>query len=195
MLPTIHIKTFQGAEVTPYTQEMIALCTMIYREYPHLYDDDSVYPSYVESFVNNPHALICIAFDGENAVGLAVGMPANETSKLFKQPLLKNAYDLSTIFYLEVFGLNAKYLGQGIEEAMFEKIAHFASKNFKTIALSEFDDSSDISRRPKGYIPRENFWKQLGFIAHPAIKFRLAWKNINENERTAHFAVYWLKSL
>jgi GNAT superfamily N-acetyltransferase len=195
---TIKVETFHGKEISSHTQQIINLCNMIYREYPYLYNgDDADYTSYLESLSQLNDAIICLAFDDKKAVGLAIGIPMSETRDVYKPPLIKQGYDLNSVFYLGEFGLKPEYRGQGIEEAMYRKIEDFAKKSgkFNTLCLWEIDNSSNSQQQPLGYIPRDDFWKNLNFVRHQDLNFVLFWQNINDNHETPHLAVYSIKKL
>jgi len=192
----IRVETFQGEEIAPYTNEIVQLCNKIYREYPYLYNgEDAGYESYLESYSQSKEAIICLAFADEKAVGIAAGIPMSQRRNRYDQTLLEHGYDPDALFYLGEFGLKPEYQGRGIEEVMYQSIEDFARKNrnLTTICFWEIANSLDLSQRHSGYLPKEDFWKKLGFIRHPELNFVIFWTNINESQDSPHSAVYWLK--
>lgn len=194
----LRIETFHGDEIVPYTQDIIKLCDMIYRQYPYLYNgDDAGYTSYLESYAQSKGSIICLAFDGKKAVGIAAGMPLVESREIYQEPLKKHGYDLSTLFYQGEFGLMPEYRSQGIEEAMYQKLENFAKESgkYKMIAFWEIESSAPPQQRPDDFIPKDPFWKRLGFIRFSELNFNIFWTNFNEKTESPHLAVYWLKKI
>ncbi len=193
----LRVETFRGAEIAPHIEDVVRLSNRIYREYPYCYNGESrSYEEYLESYATSDGVMICIAYQGKEAVGLAAGLPLQENRDLYKPPLEEHGYDLKSIFYIGEFGLEPRYQGEGVERTMYEKLARFAKEGgFKAIALWELDDASNQAERPQGYIPREQFWEELGFIRHPKLAFRIDWINIGETTESSHLAIYWIKSI
>lgn len=187
------IELFQGKEIAPYTQEVIKLCHMIYRESPYNYNaDDAEYESYLKSYSQSTDAVTCLVFDNEKAIGLAIGIPMLETREAYKTPFLEKNYNLKDFFYIGEFGISPEYRNQGIEEKMYKKIEDFAKKqNFKMLCLWEIGSSLNSTQDSF----KETFWKKNGFIHHPELNFSIYWIDIGNSNPTRHFATYWMKPL
>lgn len=195
----IRIETFRGAEINPYIHDVVKLCDMIYRECPYFYNgDDEDYTAYIESYAQSTDAIICLALDGNKAVGVVAGVPMTQTRDLYKQTLSDHAMDLNSCFYIGEVGLKAEYRGKGIENTMYQKIEDYVKQNgsFQIICLWELDRGiHHHSKEVIGYLPRDDFWLQHGFIRHPELHFNISWVNIHDTVESPHLAVYWLKRL
>lgn len=192
----VQVKTFEGPAITQHLDEIARLNNQIYREYPYLYNgEDAEYSSYLKSYAQTENSLVCIAYDHGKAVGLAAAMPLAKSRDFYSTPFSENGYNVQQIFYLGEFGLAPQFQGHGITDAMYQKIQDFAkAKGYETVSLWELNNPSP-TQKPAGYIPREDFWKKLGFIQHPELNFTISWTNINETEESPHKAIYWLKKL
>jgi len=192
----MRIELFQGREIESHIQEVIELCHMTYREAPYYYNGyDEEYESYLKSYSQITDAVTCIVFDNKKAVGLGIGVPMLETRDSYKDSLLKAGYHLKDLFYIGEFGLNSTYHDQGIEEKMYKKIESFAKYHkYTSFCLWEIENSSDPNKSLKSDI-RTAFWRKVGFIRHPELKFSLFWTNIGNTNPTAHEAIYWIKNL
>ena len=162
---------------------------MLFRsEYPYLYNgDDAGYEEYLESYCKVKGAIVCLAFDTDKVIGLATGMPMQETREIYQQTFLKNGYDLESLYYLGEFGVQKEYQGRGVEEALYAEIAAVAQDRSKKLCLWEL--SSDL---PRGYIPNSTFWEKIGFIHHPELYFTIVWTNIGDAIESEHLAEYWV---
>lgn len=189
----IKIETFRGAEIAPHIKEVIKLCDSIYREYPYLYNgDDAEYTAYIESYSQSNDAITCLAFDGKNAVGLAIGIPMSKTRDLYKQTLMEHGIDLDKMFYLGEFGVKSEYRNNGIEEKMYLEIENFAKQagSFNMIGLWEIQGAKTPSE-----ISKDEFWKKMGFMRRPDLHFDILWTNIGDSKESTHLAVYSIKKI
>ena len=178
---TIRIETFKGNEIAPHIQGIVKLCDRIYREPPYLYNgDDADYTDYIESYSQVNEAIICLAFDGKEAIGLGIGTPMLKTREFYQQTLIEHGYDLSQLFYLGEFGLKPGYHGLGIEETILLEIENFAKKTgaFSAMCIWELDNS------------KHEILKKMGFIRHAELNFQIFWTNIGDELESAHLAVY-----
>jgi GNAT superfamily N-acetyltransferase len=189
------LEVLHGQEIAPCVKEIVQFVNKIYRNYPYLYNgDDAGYEAYLESFPNLDDVTVCLAFAGAEVVGIAVGLPMPERD-VYQETLLEHGYDLKELFYLGEFGLKPEYQGQGIELTMYQNIEHAANKKgqFKKICFWEIE--GPLGQATPSYFPRDDFWKQLGFIRHPELNFQIFWTNIGDTSESAHKAVYWMKNL
>ena len=65
--------TFQrlsGAALHRYIPELAQLRMRVFRDFPYLYDGDPEYEArYLQTYVEAPHSVIVLAFDGDRVVG------------------------------------------------------------------------------------------------------------------------------
>lgn len=181
---------FQSKEIIPHASKVIELCHMIYQEAPYHYRGDDVeYESYLKSYSQAKDAVTVLSFDQGRAIGLGIGIPMLETRELYKKPLLQAGYPLNDLFYIGEFGLQREYRNKGIEEEMLKKIETFAKQHeYKTLCLWEIEDTSTS-------IPKDDFWKRMGFVLHPELNFLIYWKDSGNTYETPHLAVYRIKEL
>lgn len=191
----IKLQVLHGHEIAPYVKEIIQFVNKIYRNYPYFYNgDDAGYEAYLESFPNLGDVNVCLAFEGEEVLGIAAGLPMPKRH-IYQETLLEHGYDLKELFYLGEFGLKLELHGQGIELTMYQNIENVANKSgqFKKICFWEIE--GPLGQNTPSYFPKDDFWKQLGFIRHPELNFQIFWTNIGETKESAHKAVYWVKNL
>lgn len=191
----VRIEIFRGCEIAPYTQQIVELCNAIYREPPYLYNgEDEEYTAYIESYSQSNDAIICLAFDNEKAVGLAIATPMLKTRDLYKKTLLEHGYELDSLFYLGEFGLNSNYHNCGIEEAIYYKIENLVRKAdaYSMICLWEIED---LYQKNFEDTPGHDFWNKLGFLRHREVNFEISWTNIGDSKESTHLAVYSIKIL
>lgn len=192
----VQLKTVRGAEILPYSNDLVALCNTVYGEYPYFYDgQDAGYSEYLQTYADQDRGFVCLALDGEKVVGVATGMPLSESRATYQQPFIERGDDLSTIFYFGELVLLSDYRGQGLGERMSREVEQFAwAGSFTTICLCQIETSPNDVRQPSGYISPDRLWIKLGFIRHPELHFSIDWTNIGEKAESPHPMVFWLKS-
>ena len=128
MIEKCKLEVFHDHEIAPYVKEIVQFVNKIYRNYPYFYNgDDAGYEAYLESFPNLGDVTVCLAFEGEEVVGIAVGLPMPKRH-VYQETLLEHGYDLKELFYLGEFGLKPEYQGQDIELIMYQNIESVANK-------------------------------------------------------------------
>ena len=87
----IEIKTFKGAEILSFIDDIGKLRIENFREYPYLYignlDDER---GYLSAYANDSHALLAVAFHEEKIIGLSTGIPVYSKSSVVSD--LKEKY-------------------------------------------------------------------------------------------------------
>jgi GNAT superfamily N-acetyltransferase len=191
----IELEILHGHEIAPYVKEVVQFVNKIYRNYPYFYNgDDAGYEAYLESFPNIGDVIVCLAFEGAEVIGIAVGLPMSKRH-VYQEILLEHDYDIKEIFYLGEFGLKPEYQEKGIASTMYQNIEKFANKSgqFNKICFWEIENTS--GKNNSSYFPSDDFWKQFGFIQQPELNFQILWTNIGNTKESAHKAVYWMKNL
>lgn len=191
----IKLEILHGHEIAPYVKEIVQFVNKIYRNYPYFYNgDDTGYEAYLESFPNLGTVIVCLAFEGTEVVGIAVGLPMPKRH-VYQETLLEHGYELNELFYLGEFGLKPELQGKDIELSMYQQIENVANRSgrFKKICLWEIEDT--LGQKAPSYFPNDDFWKQIGFIRHPELNFQISWTNVGDTKESTHKAVYWMKNL
>lgn len=194
----IRIETLKGNEITPYYDEMIHFCHQIYRSYPYFYNgEDSEYAAYLKAYSQSNETIICLAFDDQEMVGLAIGTPMSKTRALYQQVLLEKGYDISSFFYLGEFGLKPSYWGMGIEDSLYSHIEQFAKAEgvYEKIGCWEIKSEFHAFPPSPSYTLTKEFLEKVGFTYHPDLNFQICWTHVGDIHETAHSAVYSLKHL
>lgn len=195
---TVRLEVYKGYEIAPYSHEMNRLSSLVYAEYPYLYDgtaDDYVY--YLNLYGQSPNTVICLGFDGDEAVGLATGIPMSENRPHYRAPFEQRGDDLDALFYIGELVLLPQYRREGIGMAMYNEIVKFARDDgrYKTLCFAQIDESTVQAEAPEGYQPIDPVCIKLGYVRHPELNFIARWKNIGGTENVPHHMIYWTLDL
>lgn len=194
---TVKLQTFQGTETIPFAAELARISNIVYKEYPYLYDVEDDDQFYLTKFCHSPEAKICLAFDGTNIIGYAIGVPLEAYSQSFQRPFFDFKLDVKNFFYLGELALLPAYREQGIGKRMLLQIEELVKKEGKypQMCLVHIDESKILTTRPANYISLSTFWSQIGYEQCPNLSLNIEWKNVGESCISTHTLIYWIKSL
>ena len=194
----ITYKVLKGKEIAPYVAAITKLCHTVYKEYPYLYDaEEDDYTYYLGQYSESENSIICFAFDGEQPIGMASGIPLKEYRSHYVLPFINNGYDLTKIFYLGELILLKDYRGNGVGKYMYLAVEQNVrdSQNYTLISFSQIDESFVKAVKPDDYVNINGFWEKLGFVKHPELSYNAVWRDIGESEYSKHPMFYWTKDL
>lgn len=196
-MSAIQLKSFTGAALHEYLEEVARLRIEVFREYPYLYDGSMEYESrYLQTYVRCEQAVVVVAFDGKQVIGASTGIPLQFEEENFKRPFLEQGYDPAGIFYCAESVLLGPWRGRGIGVQFFsEREAHArALGGFDRAAFCAVVRPPDHPLRPADYKPLDRFWTRRGYARQPELRARLEWKDIDQHQPTVKNLEFWLKS-
>src|SRR5690606_14017007 len=141
-------------------------------------------------------SVFVLAFDGDQVVGAATGMPLAEDAAAFQQPFHELGIDVEQVFYFGESVLLHPYRGRGAGHAFFDhREAHARDLcGFACTAFAAVDRDRDDPRRPPGYRGNEPFWHKRGYQRQPGMTMRLAWNEPRHGE-VMHTLAFWTRDL
>ena len=195
---TVSVRPLVGDDLAEGVDALARLRIAVFRHWPYLYDGDPAYEArYLASYGNTPAAVMVGAWDGDQLVGAATGMPLlahREAAEGGHWP--EDAPPLSRIFYCAESVLLPRYRGQGIGHIFFdyrEELAREQGFHWCCFASVIRPDSHPL--KPAGYRPLDPFWRKRGYAPLPGAVERFRWKDIGEAEETEKELQIWLRAL
>lgn len=182
----LRFQLFWGSELAGHVQEIVQLTHALYCEPPYCYNaSDAGYERHLKAYGQSDEAILCLAYDGDRPVGLAVGVPLIASRSSSIEPLGRG--ESETFFYLGEFGLLPGYRSPEIELQLYEEIERAAREQapFRAIVMWELCNPVDA-------LP---ICKAAGFSRAPYPTFAISWVRLGESEATSHEAEYWIKPL
>jgi len=195
---TVALKNYTGRDILPFAEDLARLRIKVFRSFPYLYDGDMTYEqTYIDTYARSADSLFVLAFDGDQVVGAATGIPMADETDEFKQPFLDQGYQPDRIFYFGESVLLPEYRGRGIGVGFFEHRECHAREQggFTHCCFCAVERPSDHPLRPSGYQPLDEFWHKRGYTRVPALNTEYRWRDIGETAQTAKPMTFWLKSL
>ncbi len=196
MSKDIRIERFSGPALAQYIPELARLRIEVFRDFPYLYDGNYEYEEkYLQTYIDTPESVIVLAFDADKVVGASTALPMKFETIEMKQPFIENGYDLDEVFYCSESVLNKNYRGLGLGVKFFEQREAHAEYlgGFKHITFCCVERPIDHPRRPKDYVPLDQFWNKRGYYKHPELRSAYSWKDLDDVEESSKPMTFWLK--
>jgi len=191
------LERFTGKDVERYIPDVARLRISVFREFPYLYDGNLDYEAkYLRTYTRSPDSVIVIAFDGDKVVGASTAVPLQHEMEEAKRPFVENGMDPAGVFYLGESVLEKQYRGRGIGVRFFEEREAHARLvgQFNWCAFCAVERPANHPRRPKGYVPLDEFWNKRGYHKRPDIQTTFTWQDLDETISTPKPMVFRIKA-
>lgn len=195
---TLTIKTFSGHAAVPYFNDLARLRIEVFRAFPFLYEGTSTYEKkYLATYAQSPRSLFVLAFDDGRVVGAATGMPMAGETREVKAPFVVYGYNTDEFFYFGESVLMPGYRKQGIGVKFFEEREAYAASlpGIKYCTFCTVERPEDHPRRPKDYVPLDDFWKKRGYAPAPDLRTTFSWQDLDEMAESPKPMSFWIKEL
>jgi GNAT superfamily N-acetyltransferase len=195
---TLRLATFIGRNVVPVLPDLARLCTVVFRDWPHLYDGDGRYDvDHLQALAASPRSGLIMAFDGETPVGAATCLPIMDATANFRAPFRARGWPADRFFYLAESVLLPSYRGQGVGAAFFAlREAHICAVSSCDFAcFYAIERPADHPCRPAAATSLDTFWRRRGYAPVPGFQCTMRWKEIGRTFESDFTLQLWAKSL
>jgi GNAT superfamily N-acetyltransferase len=194
----IKIISFTGSDVNDLIPQIARLRIEVFPEYPFLYIGNYDYEMrYLKKFLTMQDAIVVVAFDGDELIGISTGFPFIYEADNLKEVLISNQRNPNDYFCFGESVLRKSYRGLGIGKAFFDqREAHVKRLDrYRYICFYTIIRPDNDPKRPADYRPLASFWKSRGYIEHPELIGTIAYQEIGETQETPKQMVFWIKEL
>jgi GNAT superfamily N-acetyltransferase len=195
---TMRLSTFIGREMTPLLPDLARLCTIVFREWPHLYEGDGRYDAdHLQALADSPRAALIIAYDGGVPVGASTCLPLEDATVNVQEPFLARAWAPERFFYFAETVLLPPYRGRGLGTSLLA----MQEAHARAVSTCEFACFCTVQRppdhraRPVGMVPQDGLWRRLGYAPVPGLQCRMTWKEIGAAGEAEMILQFWAKQL
>ena len=195
---TIHIERLTGDEMPAALSALARLRISEFLDWPYLYNGTLAYEeTYLRNFASAQGAVIVVARNGDDIVGVSTGAPLTHHQSEFGEPFKAAGLDIGRIYYFGESVLNPRFRGNGIGHRFFdEREAH--ARSLATYTHATFcsvvrpDDHPD---RPPNALPLDAFWNKRGYTKIDGLVAHFAWPDVGALTETSKPMQFWMRPL
>jgi len=193
---SLTFRNYVGAEVAEVIDDLARLRIAVFRDWPYLYDGSLDYErAYLRSYAKGD-SIVVGAFDGDQMVGAATGMPLSDHAEEFAESFVGQDIDFSKAFYCAESVLLSEFRGQGAGHAFFDRREGFAlDKDYTYSTFCSVVRPEDHVARPAGHRLHDAFWRKRGYAPLPGVIARFSWRDIGTEVETHKPLQFWGKAL
>jgi GNAT superfamily N-acetyltransferase len=195
---TLRLVPFIGKAMTPLLPEVARLCTIVFRDWPHLYDGDGRYdPHHLATLAQCPRAILVVASDGSTPIGIATGLPLADATPNIRAPFAAGGWTEARFFYFPEAVLLSPYRGRGIGAAYFRlREAHARAVTACDYAcFCAVQRAPDHPAHPPAPRSLETFWRHRGYAPVLGLTCTMAWREFGQSADSEQTLLFWAKSL
>lgn len=197
MVAPLAIETLWGESTRPAIPALARLRVTVFRDFPYLYEGSAAYEEkYLAKYIDLPEGTIVVAREGAEIVGASTALPLAKAGKSEQKPFLDAGIDFAGIYYFGESVLLSAYRGRGAGVAFFnQREARALALGFRTAAFCAVERPADHPRRPRDYVPLDQFWTKRGYTKRPELRTSFAWQDLDETAESSKPMVFWTREL
>jgi GNAT superfamily N-acetyltransferase len=193
----ISVSAYTGKDAVPHLPVLARLCTVVFREWPHLYDGDGLYDAgHLRSLADSSGTMLLIAYDGAEPIGASTCLPLQDATRNVQAPFSARGWSLSSFFYLAESVMLPSYRGRGTGAAFFAmreahaiRVANCDFACFCTVVRPPGRRADPVTR------PLNGFWRRQGYSPVSDLHCKMSWREIGGTSDSELTLQFWVKSL
>jgi GNAT superfamily N-acetyltransferase len=191
----LHLEILSGPQVGPIIPELARLRTLVFREYPYLYQGSLQYEQhYLQKFLDLSESTVVVVHDGKKVVGASTALPLLKAEAEFQGPFVQAGLSPQDWYYFGESVLERAYRGQGIGKQFFlYREARARELGYPHAAFCAVTRPPDHPRKPQGYRPLDEFWQGLGYTCQPSMVCHFSWQDLDQEGESPKPMVFWTK--
>ena len=193
----IKFVSYQDAEIESVIEELSVLRSIVFREYPYLYEaQPSDESAYLATLRNASAAFLCLAYDetensSKRVIGACTAMPSLDASTEVKEALLKAGYQLSDLSYFGESVILAPWRGRGIgSELMRRRLTQAQHWGMPSACFCAVERASPP---PPSYRDPRLLWSKYGFRELNSAQCAFHWPDLGSQIATPKVMKFWLR--
>jgi len=177
-------------------RQLSILRTVVFREWPYLYDADSTYEEgYLQDFLGSANATVVVARVGDIYVGMATASPLSSQPLALTAPLRQAGIAIDQCFYFGESVLLPQFRGIGGGHRFFDEREQAARAAGAAAAIfCAVIREDDHPLRPADPRDLSPFWRSRGYRPL-GIRCQMEWKEVGRVSDCSHMMQFWMKSL
>jgi GNAT superfamily N-acetyltransferase len=193
----IDVRVLRGPELEAALDGVAQLRITVFRDWPYLYDGSLGYErQYLDTYRDNPGALLVGAFHQGNLVGASTSTPMEDHAPELAAPLRAQGIALEKILYGAESVLLPPYRGIGLGHRFIDfREAHARALGRTHVAFCSVLRSLDHPARPANARTNDAFWQGRGYAPLPGVLAHFSWKDLGDTVETEKPLQFWMRAL
>ena len=194
----MEIIALRGEEILPFLNEVAELRIKIFREWPYLYEGDfETEKNYLKVYANAEDSILVLAKDQDRIVGIAMGLPINESMEQVQRIFCEKQIPTDNCYYFADVILLKEYRKNKIGLKMIKDFesALTSLEDYEWIYFCEIAREKNDPRIPLNYKSLDSFWDSLGYPIVPNWKTYMGWLDIGSDEKASHLMRFRRKQI
>jgi GNAT superfamily N-acetyltransferase len=193
----VEVRALRGAELEAHLDDVARLRIAVFADWPYLYDGTLEYErAYLNSYRDNPGALLVGAFDKGVLVGASTSTFMEDHAEAFRTPLSRIDVAVDRILYGAESVLLPPYRGQGLGHRFFDlREAHAREHGRTHVAFCSVVRPVTHPMRPATYRSNDAFWRGRGYAPLPGILAEFSWKDMGDAEESVKPLQFWMRAV
>jgi GNAT superfamily N-acetyltransferase len=194
---TVTVRALTGPDLEAALDGVAALRIAVFRDWPYLYDGTLDYErTYLQTYRDNPDALLVGAFDGDRLVGASTATPMEDHAEAFAAPLKRIGLPVETIYYGAESVLLPAYRGRGLGHRFFDlREARARALGRSHVAFCSVMRPANHPLRPAHERTNDAFWLGRGYAPLPGVMAEFSWRDLGDREETTKSLQFWMRTL
>ncbi len=193
----IDVRVLRGPELAAALDGVAQLRITVFRDWPYLYDGSLDYErQYLDTYRDNPAALLVGAFHQGNLVGASTSTPMEDHAPEFSAPLRAQGTALDKILYGAESVLLPPYRGIGLGHRFIDfREAHARALGRTHVAFCSVLRGPDHPARPANARTNDAFWQGRRYAPLPGVLAHFSWKDLGDTAETEKPLQFWMRAL
>lgn len=193
----IKVRALSGPDLEAALDDVAHLRITVFRDWPYLYDGTLDYErAYLETYRNNPGALLMGAFDGDRLVGASTSTMMEDHAEEFAAPFRALGIPLHKILYGAESVILPPYRGQGLgHQFILAREAHARAHQRTHVAFCSVRRPEDHPLKPADARSNDAFWRRHGYEPLPGVMAEFSWKDVGDTAESVKQLQFWMRQL
>ena len=202
----MHFRIFKGKQSRPWLEKSAEFRLTGFREYPYLYYPNAdTKPQDVDRacYYNSLHTLLILAYEAEQIVGLAIGLPLIDFRREKENLSARNEFNkldapIDSYYYIGELSIVPEYQHQGAGSKLLAQI----EKEIKNLQTYEYFSLISIEREKAHPLKSGSFSYRELWVKHNYVKTNnvtmITWSELQPNgsiEKRDHTLRLWQKKI
>lgn len=192
----LNMQSLPGPNASDLVDTLAEVRIRVFSEWPYLYAGTLSYErEYLATYFDCDDALVLIARDGDQVIGVSTALPLAAAESDMRAPFEAASIDVGQWLYFGESVVLPEYRGHGLGVGFFaERESHAMALGLEHCTFCSVERPDDHPARPQHYFGNERFWENRGYQPMD-LRCQYEWPDIGATQPTAKPMRFWQRRL